>query len=942
MTDRDVILENKYVKYIISSDGYNKSFVDKASNQDYIDKATSAPFMCLTKDGTRYPSSKVEFDGKEMIVSFDPLKAKAKLKVEILEDYMTFELLSTGEVFPDEVTLTNLNLTISENIGRILNIGSDGKFAACVLALNLQTRSYGASDSKAILMAKCYPRYGIIGSKVAVIGVPSSMVKKTIRNVQLNEGLPSPTLAGAWDKDSPEVKKSYLFVTLSENNVDEAIKYAKEGGFSYILDIWATQNYGHYTLDPRSYPHGLDGQKEIVRKIHEAGLKAGLHILTTCISKNDPYVAPVPDKRLAKDGSFVLADGIDETSTFVPTEEPPKDVPLEEEKTYYVGGGLDIQIDDEIITYGGVSLEPPYGFTSCIRGARGTKPAKHEKGAVVYHLAQMFGCYLVDAHTTLLDEVTKRIADIINECGYDMIYLDGAESACLQGAWWYYIPKVQLAFYEKFKREVLIQGASYTISIYKGQGSKLKVTNEYLDHFNWHIYSRDAQTDLVARGVKGHVDKVKLKGVAETLRNLMPAEFGWFGMLTKAPSYQATQPDEIEYVCNKCVGYDSALSLETSIEALRGNGSTPEILSIIRNYEYLRLKGCFSELEKEKLRQPGAEFRLTKGIGGRWCLRPVKHIENYVRNVDGTNNVWTVDCDLGSPSFELRIRSLATMADYDDAWNITLVDFESERPLEASSTAAGVSCEFKTTSEEVKVGNSSGKLTAKSSLKDDSGWCEYMKRVNLDLSENRGIGFWIYGDGKGEVLNVQLVGGDGDIRRVLDHYVEVDFKGWRYQEIPEPEGERIFKYFKHTEDYYITAAHGFNYSKVSAIVVRIMKIPPGDSIKIYLSNVKALREKPLPLRNPSIAIGKKKVKFPVEILPDQCLVFKPEDGTCKIHSDNGFPLKEVEVQGEIPVIMTGTNKIVFDCDTSEDLARNAKIRFSIIGNDEILPIKLET
>lgn len=189
-----------------------------------------------------------------------------------------------------------------------------------------------------------------------------------------------------------------------------------------------------------------------------------------------------------------------------------------------------------------------------------------------------------------------------------MVYFDGAEAPSLQGAWWYYIPKVQLAFFNKFKREVLVEGASYTVSIYKGQGTMLKTTDEQLDHFNWHIYSRDAQTDWVARGVKGHIDKVKIKGVLDTYKSLMPAEFGWFGYFTETPSYHATQPDEIEYLCNKCLGYNAPLSIETSVDTLKKNGWTPEILSIIKNYEMLRLKNYFSEEVKAKLREPGGRI----------------------------------------------------------------------------------------------------------------------------------------------------------------------------------------------------------------------------------------------------------------------------------------------------------------------------------------------
>jgi len=926
---RDITLENKYLKYVITSDGFNKSFIDKLTGKNYIAHDLPNFFMSIVKDGERYLSSLVEFDGEKMTVFFEPSGITISLNVRMLEDYMTFEVSSISDEDLDEVTLANLNLSIRENIGRLLNIGWNDEFAACVLALNLQTRSYGRSDEYASLAAKCYSRYGLKGSKIAVIGVPSGIIKKTIRKVQLNEGLPSPTLASVWDKESLEVKKSYLFLTLSEENVDEAIKYAKEGGFGYILDMWPTQSLGHYLLNRKNYPHGLYGMKRVVKKIHEAGLKAGLHFMTTCISKDDPYVTPVPDRRLAKDGCFILADRIDEKSTFIPTEKPPRGVPTKP-GGYYIGGGTDIQIDDEIITYKGVSSKPPYGFTGCIRGARGTKPARHEKGAAIHHLAEMFGWYIADADTTLLDEIAQRIADIVNECEYDMVYFDGAEAASLQGAWWYYIPKVQLAFYNKFKREVLIEGASYTVSIYKGQGTMLETSSEQLDHFNWHIYSRDAQTDFVSRGVKGHIDKVKIKGVIDTCKNLMPAEFGWFGYFTKTPFHDATQPDEVEYVCNKCLGYDVPFSLETSIETLRNNGWTPQILSILRNYEMLRLKNYFSEEEKAKLRKPGAEFRL-KFSGGKWRLIPVKHFEYYVRSIDGVNNVWKIYNEFKSPSIELRIQSLPSPADYDDPENITLVDFEESKPFDVSSSKNGVSCKIEVSKEKVKARNCSGKITAESSLKDDSGWCQFEKQVSLDLSSNRGIGFWIYGDGKGEILNVQLKNPSGEVQWICDHYVVIDFKGWRYQELPEPEGERIFEFFKHTKDYYITAARAFDYSRVNFVNLRLMKLPPNQKVTLYLSNVKALREKPLPLKNPNLTIEGKTIKFSAELQPDQYLIFKPEEDTCGVYSANGFLLKDVKVEGETPEVKTGTNRITFNCDYSKGFSEKAKVRLTLLG-----------
>jgi hypothetical protein len=926
----EVVLENRYLKWVIDERGFSKLFVDKMTGRNYLDVEASNPFMEVVKNGKSYNPSLVRMEKDKLKILFDYVEVECSLKVNVFEDYIVFELSSISDQNIDGLTLCRIPLNIKENVGRLLNIGWNSEFAACVLALNLQVRSYGASDEKAILVAKCYPRYGLLGSRVAVVGVPSSIVKETIRRIQLREGLPSPTLAGVWDKISPEVKKSYLFIDVTEQNVDEVIKYAKMGGFSYVMmydSSWST-SCGSYPINLKNYPSGLEGIKRVVKKMHDAGLKVGLHFLTTCISKSDPYVTPIPDKRLLKDGSFTLAYTIDESSTFIPTVEPPRGVPTKPQ-LYYVAGGNEVQIDDEIVIYSGVSLQPPYGFTGCVRGARGTKPARHEKGAAVYHLAEMFGFYIADAESSLLDEIAQRIADIVNNCGFDMVYFDGAEAASAQGAWWYYIPKVQLAFFSKFKREVLVQGASYTVSIYRGQGTMLKPTDEQIDHFNWHIYSRDAQTDRAYRGVKGHIDRVKIPGVLKVQANLMPAEFGWFGIYAKTPYYQATQPDEIEYLCNKCVGYDSPLSIETTVWDLRENGWTAEMLSIIKRYEELRLRNIFSEDERRKLREPGAEFRLAKVSEDKWILRPVKHFEYYVRGVNGVDNRWTIFSEFEKPSFELRIMALPSLADYDEPENIPLVDFEEVEQFTVSS-AAGVKCRVDRSTENVKVGAVSGKIVVESLLKDDRGWCQFEKQVSLNLSNNRGVGFWVYGDGKGEILNIQLKG-MGGIEPVCDHYAIMDFNGWRYFEIPEPEGERVFEFFKYTEDYYSLAAHIFDYSSVKAVALRLMRLPPNDVVTLYVSGVKALREKTLPLRDPSITINGKTLTFHTELQPDQYLIFKPEGGVCKLYSANGFALKDVEVEGEIPTIEKGVNRVSFNCKTASNLSQKAKVKIALVG-----------
>ena len=53
----------------------------------------------------------------------------------------------------------------------------------------------------------------------------------------------------------------------------------------------------------------------------------------------------------------------------------------------------------------------------------------------------------------------------------------------------------------------------------------------------------------------------------------------------------------------------------------------------------------------------------------------------------------------------------------------------------------------------------------------------------LDMSACGALGVWIYGDGKGELLNFQLNNSREYYTGWDDHYVDVNFTGWRYYEL---------------------------------------------------------------------------------------------------------------------------------------------------------------
>jgi hypothetical protein len=121
-----------------------------------------------------------------------------------------------------------------------------------------------------------------------------------VQEVERDFGLPAPKLGGQWAKKSRAVQTSYLFTDPTEANADETIRFAKLGGFEYIMtydSTWA-KSLGSYPIDTNNFPGGEASLKATVDKCHAAGLKVGLHFLTSFVGKNDPELV-VGDKTLA-------------------------------------------------------------------------------------------------------------------------------------------------------------------------------------------------------------------------------------------------------------------------------------------------------------------------------------------------------------------------------------------------------------------------------------------------------------------------------------------------------------------------------------------------------------------------------------------------------------------------------------------------------------------
>ncbi|MGH9706355.1 MAG: hypothetical protein ACRD5R_06320, partial [Candidatus Acidiferrales bacterium] len=678
----------------------------------------------------------------------------------------------------EELSLSNLCLDISEHIGNVANIAWDENFATGVMALNMQTTAGGKSTERALLWSACYPKFGMTGAKVAVLACPAAALRSTIQEIVTRHGLMRSPVGGAWALDAEENQYSYLFSYASEADIDDWISIARSGGFKEIL-ISEIGPYGQYIPYPERFPHGIAGVRTVVDKVHAAGLRAGWHMLSFTIQKTDPWVTPVADQRLAARSVLTLAEELSADATFVPTLESPQNLPTR--SGYWFRGGMDIQVGNEILVYSGLNTTPPFGLTGCQRGAYGTRPAAHSKSAAVRNLQEVFSTYVPEAGSTLMKEMKERIASIINTCGFDMIYMDGLDGAdVFEGPEW--------AWYH---------GADFALSIFRQSLRPIQFEASAWYHHDWHISSRFGAFDHPVRGQKRFVDYHVASN--SRLGDLLPTQLGWWAF---APYQErlalGTKREDIEYLCAKCLGTNSALSLQdVTPEVLKKQPTWPEFLAVMGDYERLRLSNKVPETVRSQLRQPGKEFSLNMA-GEQWQIRPLDCSQHKVTAIDSRANVIRALNSMSDQPPRFRIQALLSAAPFDAPDNVVLEDFNSPEVFAVRNNQEGVSASFEISHDlPLSYGKTAATFRAKNSgITRDQAWARVGRSFKplFNMAQHPALGVWILGDGKGEVLNFQLVDTRGSDAAVGEHYVIVDFTGWKYCELVEPEGARWSDY----------------------------------------------------------------------------------------------------------------------------------------------------
>jgi hypothetical protein len=197
----------------------------------------------------------------------------------------------------------------------------------------------------------------------------------------------------------------------------------------------------------------------------------------------------------------------------------------------------------------------------------------------------------------------------------------------------------------------------------------------------------------------------------------------------------------------------------------------------------LRLARYFSDADLQRMGAMKSDFILRMDDAGKWRLRPMAVSKRRLTTLDKGTESWKMANPHAAQRPSLRIEALYSMIN-DSSSSFAFIDFANQDVKPDIQAASGVTqtVKFLPPGDGIKSGRMS--ISATNSRAEANGaWtkCAFnYPHPYKSLGGCRGFGLWVKGDASGAVLCVQFHSPYMYAGAVSDHYIDIDFKGWKY------------------------------------------------------------------------------------------------------------------------------------------------------------------
>ncbi|MBE6570025.1 MAG: hypothetical protein E7658_07425 [Ruminococcaceae bacterium] len=429
-------------------------------------------------------------------------------------------------------------------------------------------------------------------SSIALLAADSAdTLLDTIGEMELAEGLPHPTHNGEFAKKCRRASAHYLIFGGSGLTNEERVALAGRSGVSCVYFAGVIEKWGHFTADKVNFPGGVSEVAYYSDKIKEYGVHLGAHSLSNFITTNDEYVTPVPhEKLLVMDKSKLTKD----------LKKGEAEVFVADVNNFQCRSALNVvRIGNELIQFGGFDADR-LCLTGCTRGAFDTVESAHTAGDVVDRLWD-HGYGTLFPNIELQSEMAEHLGNFLKDAKIHRFSFDGVEGCDYTG----YLEYARAAFVKKTLetagREVVCDGSC-------------------LSHYLWHAYAYanwgEPWYDSERRG---GMYLYRVNHMPYFDRNLMPRMMGWYSIHGNDGHFEATPPENMEYMLSREVAYDAGAAIHVSEQVAKEHGLINKYMDMIKLWGDFREEADIPDDLREKMQEEQSDWHLEKTEDG-WEL----------------------------------------------------------------------------------------------------------------------------------------------------------------------------------------------------------------------------------------------------------------------------------------------------------------------------------
>lgn len=950
--EADVVMKGDAATLAFGDGGVLRSIRENGTGRELVGE--KVPFMSVAlKDGREFPAASLVRDGDVLRFGFAPLPGSCSVRVTPFAGGWTFESVAFDVAGVESLTLAHVKPGCRRWYGDLACLVSDERSGVALRPYQPILRTacdghdvtrphslYGPPDNARFplpeevangLVIIADASGGFVGRRFGLSAGPRERLVGMLKSMTVAAGAPRSPAGGAWSLEAPENRGSYLFSTLMDvGSAGDWIELGERGGVTTMHPYAWWENYGLYEINTNLFPRGLADLKEVVRKFRDAGFLVDFHHLTHCIQYVEPIFMPVftadPDEVIAR-CSYTLARPFAPGDTEMYVNERPWDGHAKIMASHSNGNAL--RIGRELVQYNDFSRERPYRFAKIVRGkfatqycgvrnvtvSRETFPV----GTRVDYLQQRYGSFYPKPGSKLMARVSDRIAEVFNACGGDGVYFDGAEGM--------------------MTRHGTEVGRETTFRKFDNGGRAIVCESACLYPYSWWYRSRIGPWDSAEWGAKRFVDE-HIRCVCEyaTKANLLRVNLGWWGLQMDCPMARGHYTDEIEYCAAKGAAMDAANGLQVPGIDVNVNRRpvcfhTEDQMTVFGWWERPRMAKAFAEGVLRRVRVPGDEHRLRQDASGLWRIAPQKVDEH--RAADAFSAAWEVS----SPErrvAEMRVAALYGADGYDDSVSYSLLapadvaslSVSSADGVEASVAARRDPAKGDTLAIEARNANGFG----------DGAWAKVAKHFPLPYAGvTNAVGLWVKGDASGALLNVQLEQAVPKYLAYSEHYIRVDFSGWRYFALHLRERD-AYDYPKHAWPYshnrlntatevYRTEIMG---QSVEYVNLWLNDIPAGGTTRVEVTDVRAVGRHPIEIANGVVTLNGEDVRVPFALESGEYAELA--NGAWTKFSAKGEPIARAASASRLSAV-AGGNRLSWRGDAGEDFPR-AEVTLLSVGRGE--------